>query len=194
MPNQAEIRLKMLGIDRVEAHNSRVGKEIQLGNLGAEDIRAAVAMEQGLEFVEGSEERDNVLFVGCLGRSETGFVDAVADEVCEPGFDVVDLVTEVGGVERCGDGGWLREGGRKPFHHFGALVADDFLGFFIPDHRNGVAAFVGWVVAEVELVQELAVEDVVWRAAGIGGVEAPAWFAFWVGAHNGDGEVVLEVE
>jgi hypothetical protein len=39
------------------------------------------------------------------------------------------------------------------------------------------------------LVQELAVEQVVGRGVGIGGIEAPPWFAFGVGAYDGDGEV-----
>ena len=44
------------------------------------------------------------------------------------------------------------------------------------------------------MVQELAIEEVVWGATGIGGVETPAWFAFWVRAHDGERKVVLEVE
>lgn len=82
----------------------------------------------------------------------------------------------------------------KPFHHFGTFVADYFLAFLVPDHGDGVAAFVGGIVAEVDLVQELAVEEVVGGAAGVAGVEAPARLAFWVWTHDGDGEEVLEVE
>lgn len=93
-----EIRLKMLRIHRVEAHDSRVGKEIEFGDLAAEDIRTAVCVNEGFEGVEGGEEGDDVVFVGGLGRGETSFVDAVAYEVCEPGFYLVNLVLELRGV------------------------------------------------------------------------------------------------
>jgi len=42
-------------------------------------------------------------------------------------------------------------------------------------------------------VHELAVEEVVGGCVGVAGVEAPARFALWIGADDGDGEVGLEV-
>lgn len=45
MPYQPEIRLEMLRIHRVETHKSRVREEIELRELGAQDIRTAVGVD-----------------------------------------------------------------------------------------------------------------------------------------------------
>jgi hypothetical protein len=67
------------------------------------------------------------------------------------------------------------------------------VGFGVPEEGDAVFSFVCWVVAEVKLVHELAVEEMVGRGVGVGRIEAPAWFAFGVGAYDGEGEVGLQL-
>jgi hypothetical protein len=197
MPDDAQIRLEMLHIDGIKAHNRRIRKQIQRRERVAQDIRPAICMYQRLKLVQRGEQRDDGRVVAGLRRVEAGFVDARADERDEPGCYVVDLGAQRGRVEGYG-GDFLVgdegvEGRGQPGEHLGAFVVDDALGFLIPEERHAVDAFVGRVVAEVELVHETAGEEVVAGCVGVGFVEAPAGLTFGVGADDGDGEDSFQV-
>lgn len=132
-----------------------------------------------------------------MGAGETGFVDAGADEGGEPGGDGVDVGLEGGGVEvdiaDRGGGEEGVEGSGQPAEHLGAFVVDDAVGVLVPEEGHAVFPCVGGVVAEVELVHETAVEEMVGCSVEIGFVEAPAGLAFGIGLYYGDGEDVLKL-
>lgn len=68
----------------VEADEGRVEADVGLGDVGAEEVwRVGGVGEVRFEFVEGGEEREEVLLVGGLGGGEAGFVDAVVDGVVD---------------------------------------------------------------------------------------------------------------
>lgn len=94
MPYHAQIRLEMLYIYRIEAHDRRIRKEIQLSERVAEDIWTAVSVQQGFEPVQRREQRDHVLLVVFLCPDKARFVYARANERCQPGTHVVDFRTQ----------------------------------------------------------------------------------------------------
>ena len=82
---------------------------------------------------------------------------------------------------------------RQPFQHFSTFVVYDPITLLIPKEGNAVLTFVRWIVAEIELVHELAVEEVVGGCIRVSSIETPAWFTFRIRAHNRNREVGLEV-
>lgn len=98
--NVPDIALEVLHVDGVESHNRHVQSHISLGELLAEPVRAVLLLGQVLlAAVEGLEERGDVALVGFGGGGEAGLIDAVVDEVVDPGVGFVDLSGKVLGVE-----------------------------------------------------------------------------------------------
>jgi hypothetical protein len=122
---------------------------------------------------------------------EAGLVNTGADQGCEPGRDVIDLATQILGVEVYGTDLLVLhqavERVREPLQHFHAFVVDDAVGLLVPKERDTVLACVGWVIAKVELVHEAAVEEVVERGIRIAFVEAPSRFTFGIRSDYRDG-------
>lgn len=128
---------------------------------------------------------------------EASFVDAAADEGCEPGCDFIDLALELLRIEVDVPDLFVFdqavESMRKPLEQLHALVVDDTVRLLIPQKRDAVFACVGRVVAEIQLMHEAAIEEMIRRSVGVCFVETPSWLAFWVWSDGRDWKEGLEM-
>lgn len=98
--NIPDIALEVLHVDGVESHNRHVQSDISLCEVLAEPVRAVLLLREVLlAAIKSLEEGSDVALVGFGGSSEAGLVDAVVDEVVDPGVGFVDLAGEILGVE-----------------------------------------------------------------------------------------------
>lgn len=178
MPHNPHIGLEMLRIHCIESHHRRIRQNIQLRQLVAEDIRAAIAVHQLLEFVQRCEEGNDVLIVPFLRGIKPGFVYAGTDQACKPRSDFVDLGPQILGVKvQSSDLGVVDQGVecvRKPLEHLHTLIVDDAIGLLVPKKWDTVLARISWVIAEVQLVHEAAVEEMVGCRIRVRLIESPA--------------------
>ena len=97
--NHAEVALEVLHVDGVEADQRAVHAHVQLRHVLAEDVRAAVAVDDLLQRVQCAEDWWEVLFVRGLVGCEAGFVDACVQVVADPVGNFVDGLAQMFGVE-----------------------------------------------------------------------------------------------
>nr|POF22338.1 hypothetical protein CFP56_36423 [Quercus suber] len=177
----AEVALEVLHVDDVEADERGVGAHVELRQRRAEQVGPAVRVRELLERVERGEDDGHVGRVGRLVAREAGLVDLRVQVGLQPGADAVDVGGEGGGVEgEVGERGGEEsvEGGLQVTKEFQGFVVDDGAHLRVPEHRHGVPALVLLVSFEVQLVQVLAAEQLVFGGAVVSGfasdVELPS--------------------
>jgi hypothetical protein len=164
VPDHLVIALEDGVIRDVEAHDGRVQSNIGLGDLLSEQVRLVLGIgEMGLDAVEGFEQLVHIRLVGGLRGREAGLVNSVVDRVVYPGVHLIDVDPELLRVIASSRAVHLTQlGGQQlikcTVEHpddLAALVVDDGLFLLVPQHGYGVAARVGRVRFEVQVLQVL---------------------------------------
>ena len=114
--------------------------------------------------------------IGFLAGGETGLIDTVVDVVVNPAVQLVNLIAQFNRVVIPGAGAVRIKRGIEHADDFRGLIADDRLVFLVPQHRHGHASGVVRIGAQIELVEEIVVIQVITGRSGEITVERPAVF------------------
>ena len=202
VPDRAHVQLEMLHVHSVEPDQCWIGEDVDFRQITPQEKCLALRFEQLLESVERAEDAATCALVALLVGCEAGAVDAAVQLWHQPRSHIVDLASADLRIQiqlplRTVLRQEMVEGRVEHAQNLVRLVIDDLAGFLVPEHGHGEFARVFVIEgrrAEVDLVQECRVVEMVDRAAGVFGVrggEAPAAVVFWVGAHDAEGDEAL---
>jgi len=199
--NIPEIGLEVLDVDRVEADDSRIQPNIRLRNLLPKIIRPRPLSQMLLRTIQRLKKRSNSLLVRLLRSREPTLINSVIDIIIRPLVSLFNLPLQ-----------FLRQ--KVQFLVFAfeqmvefmiehaddltALIAYDFLLFFVVEGGNCEAAGVVGVAFEVYVpdVCEFRVEWVwggvcSWQVLFVWCGESPAFFSH-VPMNTGEGDEVFK--
>ena len=170
----AQVALEVAHVHRVEADERGEQPPVGFG----QRVAAGVAGFRQAFFqpVESSEQWYYRIFIGLLGRRETGLVHAIVDVVVDAAVDLVDFRAPQFRVVVAGRRADAVEGAVEHADDVGRFVADHGGALAVPQHRHGDAPGIIRVGLQVQLVQATDAEDRVGHHAGPG-FEGPALIA-----------------
>ena len=140
LPNELLVALEVHQIHRIETDERHEQSNVGFRQFVSRNV--ALLGQNGLALLQCGEERVERRFVGLLFGGEAAAVHTVVDVREYPPIDFIDGGLQMRRVEVqlrvLGDA--IVELVVEHSDDLGALIADDLVGFFVPEHRDGVPA------------------------------------------------------
>ena len=168
------VALKVGDIDRIEANQRGPQADVRFRQAIARQV--AMLAQDLLQTLQRFKHLSNRFVIRFLAGGETCLVDTVVDVVVNPAVQLVNFLSQLSRIIISGTGAVRVKGGIEHADDFRRLIADNRLVFLVPQHRHGNAPGVVRIGAQIELVKEIVVVEIVAGRRGEITVKRPAVF------------------